>query len=161
MSTLTAPRQSTLHRPHTSTLVITGFIVVILAAAVVVIPRLFSTSTSTSTATTATYAGGGGGNASHHAVRGHPGSATNGLSNVASAVAAGQVVAMQRQYLDGLLFTQSRLVDEGTPRAAVSLKALAPQIVAARQGLAKAENAAQLASPRPQPQPQPEPYTQN
>jgi hypothetical protein len=149
MSTLTAPRQGSLHRPRTSTLVITGVIVVILAAAAVFIPRLLSTSTTTVSAPTVTYAGGGGGNGSHS----HPGH--NAAPGFASAVAAEQVVAMQQQYLDGLLFRQSRLVDQGTPQASVSLKALGPQIAAAQQSLTKAEAAAKVAKP------QPEPHTQN
>jgi pyridoxal/pyridoxine/pyridoxamine kinase len=148
MTTLTAPQQSSLHRPHTSTLVIGGFIVVILAVAALVIPRVLSTSTTTSSATTSTYTGGGGGNASHHAIRGHPGSAANGLGDVASAVAQEQVVAMQRAHLDGLLFQQSRLVDQGTPQAAVALKALAPQIVVAQKALQNAEKSVQSVRPQ-------------
>src|SRR5262245_23690384 len=111
MTTLTAPRQSTPNRPQTSTFVIAGFIIVILAVAALVIPRLTSSTATSHAAPVSVYKGGGGGNASHahHAEHSFPGSVTQGVSGVASAVAAEQVVAMQRQYLDGLLGQQSRL----------------------------------------------------
>jgi hypothetical protein len=156
MTTLTAPRQSTPNRPQTSTFVIAGFIVVILAVAALVIPRLTSSTTTSHAASVSVYKGGGGGNASHHSSEhGFPGRVTQGVNGVASAVAAEQVVAMQRQYLDGLLSQQTRLLDEGTPRAMVQLKALDPQIVAAQKALAKAEKSVPAAKTEPQT------YTQN
>jgi hypothetical protein len=166
MTTITAPRGTTAHRPRTSTLVIAGLIVVILGVGAFVVSRFTSTSTATPASTTVTYTGGGGGNESHeshHAVRGHPDVIGKGLSTsvsgTAAAVAAEQVVAFQRQYLDGLLFQQQRLVDQGTPQAMKALTALGPQIAAAQKALDKAEKNVPVASPQPQPQPQT--YTQN
>ena len=156
MTTLTAPRQSTPTRPSTSTFVIAGAIIVILAVAALVIPRLVSSSTTTTHPATVVYKGGGGGNASHHGTARHfsengfPGGVTQGVPGVASAVAAEQVVAMQRQYLGGLRGQQSRLLDEGTPRAMVQLKALDTQIVAAQTALAKAEKSVPAAKTQPQ-----------
>jgi hypothetical protein len=147
MTTLTAPRQSTPSRPQTSTFVIAGVIVVILAVAALVIPRLTSSSSTTTTSHAVTvYKGGGGGNASHHTVRGNPGLA----GGFARAVAAERVVAMQRQYLDGLLFQQTRFLDQGTPQAMRSLNGLAPQIAAAKAALDKAEKSVPVTKAQPQ-----------
>jgi hypothetical protein len=163
MTTITAPRGTTARRPRTSTLVIAGLIVVILGVGAFVVSRFTSTSTATPASTTVTYTGGGGGNESHHAVRGHPDVIGKGLSTsvsgTAAAVAAEQVVAFQRQYLDGLLFQQQRLVDQGTPQAMKALTALGPQIAAAQKALDKAEKNVPVASPQPERQPQT--YTQN
>ncbi len=139
MTTLTASRRSTSHRPHTSTVLFSALIVVVLAVATaLIVPRLAATPTDTHPPAGLAYTGGGGGNGSHHQVRGHT---TVDAASTQSAIAAEQVVAHQKQYLQQLVDQQTRLIDRATPRDTRALNALAAQVAAAKKALANALSA--------------------